>query len=324
MTLDLANTPPPPDWGVVIDNDAISALASSWADSPFPLPEFDYPGTPSVRNEDWWFDYVTLAMSVMACLWPPDGDAVWHAEYQGEWLEDAPGILASFTRTLGPESRDGRGGVDLDWFATMNEADGEQLFAGRGTLQMISERVQILRAVATELQRQWGGSAANLVAAAGRDGGEIVRLLVETFPAYNDRPTTSLGVANFDKLAHLAAALMAAGSGWSQAGFVGYDDFPVYPDYMIPRVFRHYGILRYSPELEAMVDTQTFIPADSPAEYAIRWGTVHAGAQLSGALRSRGATVTGPALDYRLWSIAVLGPEAASFGEHHRTVTLRY
>jgi hypothetical protein len=51
---------------------------------------------------------------------------------------------------------------------------------------------------------------------------------------------------------------------------------------------------------------------------------VHAGALLRAALHDRGNPVTAPALDYRLWSEAVLGPDAAGFGEHHRTITLRY
>ena len=66
------------------------------------------------------------------------------------------------------------------------------------------------------------------------------------------------------------------------------------------------------------------VPADSQEEHAIRWATVYAGAKLTEALSERGTVVGGPALDYRLWSIAVLGPDARSFGEHHRTITQVY
>ena len=114
---------------------------------------------------------------------------------------------------------------------------------------------------------------------------------------------------------------MTAGLGWN---FTGYEDFPVYPDYMLPRVFRHYGVLRYSNDLAAAVDSRSVIPAGSDAEHAIRWATVYAGHCLRVALAERGNEVTGPGLDYHLWSQAVLGPEADSFGEHHRTITMRY
>ncbi len=316
--VDLRASPPPDSWGVTIDHDAIAALADRWAGDPFPLPEFDYPGTPDVRDESWWFDYVALSVSVLACLWPPDGESMWHTELAGEWLDDAPGIFAVFTRLL---QSDGLGLAEL---AALSDEDGAALFAGRGMLQMIPERVDLIRKVSACLTDRWSGSALNLVEEAGRDGVEIARLLTETVPAYYDRPESSVGVLPFDKLAHLAASIMAAGVGWERAGFHGYDRFPVYPDYMLPRVFRHFGIMVYEATLADVVDNQRLITASSEAELSIRWATVYAGQALAAALHDRGNPVTPPALDYRLWFEAVLGKDAALFGEHHRTITLAY
>lgn len=317
MPVDLRTTRPPAEWGVVVDDAALSDLADAWCQDTFELPAFDYPGTPAVRDEAWWFDYVTLAVSVLACLWPPEGDEMWRTELDDTWLDDAPGIFAAFTRTLAP-------GVDLEWFAALDDDDGQKLFAGQGTLQLIPERVALLRSVASTLLDRWDGSARNLVEAADRRGPQVASLLTETVPGFHDRAESSEGVLPFDKLAHLAAAIMAAGVGWSDAGFGGYEDFPVYPDYMLPRVLRHVGVLRYDDALATAVDTRALIAPDSDHEWALRWSTVYAGAQLLAALRERGASVTAPALDYRLWSEAVLGPDAHSFGEHHRTVTMRY
>ncbi|MEO1059835.1 MAG: queuosine salvage family protein [Actinomycetota bacterium] len=293
-------------------------LADRWAPEPFPLPAFDYPGTPSERHERWWFDYVVVSVSVLACLWPPEGDEVWHAELDGTWLDDAPGIFATFTRRLTPD------GLDLAAIARLADDEGRAWFAGRGTLQLLDERTVMLRRVAATLLDRWEGSAGNLVEEAGRDGHRIAHLLSETVPGYRDRAQTSAGELRFDKLAHLAAAITAAGVGWADAGFTGYDDFPVYPDYMLPRVLRHVGALRYDDALSARVDERRVVEAGSDAEHAIRWATVYAGARLRAALHERGASVSAPALDYRLWSEAVLGPDASTFGEHHRTVTMRY
>lgn len=317
--MNLQTTPPPPEWGVVVRPQALDSLADRWAADRFDLPAFDYPGTPDVRDESWWFDYVTLSVSVLACLWAPADHDTWFTELDGEWLDDAPGIFAVFTRLLGDPA-----GLDVASFADLSDEAGAQLFAGRGTLQLIPERVDLLRQVGAALTERWGGTALNLVTEAGRDGKRIANLLTETMPGYLDRPITPAGELRFDKLSHLAAAIMAAGVGWADAGFSGFDDFPVYPDYMLPRVFRHFGVIEYDTELALAIDQRDIVPAGSEAEHAIRWATVYCGAQLRDALAERGNPVVTPALDYRLWSEAVLGPDAANFGEHHRTITLRY
>ena len=301
----------------MVDRSAIDALADAWATTEMPVPRFDYPGTPSDRPEEWWFTYVTLSVSVLACLWPPEGEEMWSTELDGQRLDDAPGIFAAFTRLVAPDGS----GLDLKMFAELPDDAGPELFAGRGHLQLLDERVVTLRRVAQALLDRWDGNAANLVAEAGRQATRVVALLIETIPGYQDRPHSEQGVLPFDKLAHLAVAIMAAGVDWT---FTGYENFPVYPDYMLPRVFRYYGVMHYEPALADTVDRRQVIPADSRAEHAIRWATVHAGAELRAALALRGNPVTGPGLDYHLWSQAVLGPDAANFGEHHRTITMRY
>jgi hypothetical protein len=115
--------------------------------------------------------------------------------------------------------------------------------------------------------------------------------------------------------------MMSAGG---SAPFVGLERLPVYPDYMLPRVLRHFGIIRYSEDLAAAVDGRQLIEKESPWELAIRWATVFCGDRLVQALRERGVIVSTPALDYALWESAVLGPDADKMGEHHRTLTLAY
>jgi hypothetical protein len=51
---------------------------------------------------------------------------------------------------------------------------------------------------------------------------------------------------------------------------------------------------------------------------------VYAAERLRRELNNRGNPVTTPQLDYMLWASAVLGPEATTMGEHHRTLTMAY
>lgn len=312
MDIDIRNTPPPAEWGVSVSADAIARLADEWEHREFPLPAWDYKGLPQGLADPDWYTVCVVACSVLACIWPPDGDEMWTTHFEGDDLDDAPAIFSCFSRRI-------EGGeLDLDAFF---ELTPQEFFAGRGTLQLLDERWSQLGSVVRALRTRWNGEVSNLVAAGVFDAEQIVTLLVETIPGFNDAPLSPAGPLPFHKLARLATAMMSAGG---STPFSGLERLPVYPDYMLPRVFRHRGIMEYSPELAATIDSRKLVPKESPEELAIRWATVYSGDRLAEALRARGSTVTTPALDYALWESAVLGPEADAMGEHHRTLTLAY
>ena len=309
--IDIKHRPPPPEWGVGVDQSGTLALAAAWRDREIPPAAFDYPGLPNASGRGW-FDFCVLATSVVACLWPPEGEEVWHAESDGQWLDDAPGLFACFTRRPDLGVRD---------FVGFTPADGQRFFAGRGCLQQVGERAQRLDQVATALVDRWGGSASAIIEEADWNAPGVVELLVETVPGYRDRAETVVGTVAFDKLAHLCAAMMGTRS---DRPLLGLETFPVYPDYMLPKALRHYGVLRYEAGLARAVDTRQLIAAGSNWEVGIRWATVFAAERLAESLRELGNGVPIPSLDYALWHDAVLGPDAGKMGEHHRTVTLAY
>lgn len=313
MSIDPAAGPPPPDWGVEIDDGAVESLAARWRGDGFPLPDWDYEGLPSGLDEERWFEYCGYAVSVLACLWPPEGEEVWRAELDGRWLGDAPGLFACFTRAL----EDGR--LPVGELRNGGDRETERFFAGRGSLQLVPERGARLRGIARSLGGHGGFVA--LVEESARHAPTLAQLLAARLPAYRDEVETELGVLRFAKLANLATAMMAAKS---TRPFTGLGQLPVFPDYMLPRVLRHLGALRYAPELAETVDARRLVPSGSRHEAAIRWATIYAGARLCRELAARGNAVIPAALDYRLWWLGVLSPEADRFGEHHRTVTLAY
>ena len=316
LLTDPRSLPPPPGWGVEVSREAVAGLIGRWSDRSFPAPRFDYQGPPPGICHGPWFDYAVLAVSVLACLWPPPGEPMWSIDYQGERLTDAPALFGAITRWMGPSA-----GPDLRWFSELEETQARRLFAGRGVLQMVPERGVRIARVATALRERWGGAALHLVEEAGWDGPRVVKLLAATVPGYEDEAVVGGHRLRFRKLGHLAASLMASRSSRSWSGL---DSFSLYPDYMLPRFLRHLGIMCYSSQLSRAVDSRAEIPRHSPEEVAIRWATVHAGHLLVEGLRDAGVSVTGPRLDYFLWSEAVLGPDSSQMGEHHRTVTLDY
>lgn len=312
MYIDIRNVPPPAEWGVTISSDAIADLAGQWADREFHLPGWDYKGLPRGLNDDDWYNLCVVACSVLACIWPPDGEDMWTTHFDGDDLDDAPAVFSCFSRRL----IDGR--MDLDAFAGLTPAE---FFAGSGTLQLQDEKWAQLRCVVDAIRTRWDGSISNLVVAAEHDAERVVEQLATTVPGFDDAPESPLGTLPFFKLARLATAMMSAGG---STPFAGLERLPVYPDYMLPRVFRHNGIMVYAPDLAEAIDTRQIVPKESPWELGIRWATVFCGDRLADELQACGVSVTTPALDYALWESAVLGPDADAMGEHHRTLTLAY
>ena len=155
----------------------------------------------------------------------------------------------------------------------------------RGCLQLIAERAQRLDQVATALAERWGASAASIIEEADWDAPTVVELLVDTVPGYRDRADTAMGTLAFDKLAHLCAAMMSTRS---DRPLRGLDTFPVYPDYMLPMVLRHHGLLGYEADLAQAVDNRQLVEAGSDWELGIRWATVFAAEQLGEALTGPG------------------------------------
>jgi hypothetical protein len=312
MDVDIRNVPPPAEWGVTISDPALEAMADAWVDREYRMPEWDYQGLPRGLDNENWYNLSVLACSVLACIWPPDGKQMWTVRYKGSDLDDAPAIFSCFSRVIHD------GVIRLDTFERTTAAS---FFAGTGILQLLDERWSQLGEVAATLRDDWQGSAANLVEAADFDAEAVVRLLASGVPGFNDAPQSPMGRLPFYKLARLATAMM---SGGGTRPLTGLERLPVYPDYMLPMVFRHNGVLIYAQDLGAVVDGRGLVPKESPWELAIRWATVFCGDRLAAALRDRGNPVTTPALDFALWESAVLGPEAGTMGEHHRTLTLAY
>lgn len=306
--VDLRENPPPSGWGVLVKEDAVDRLARRLADHRFEPASYDYEGTPNYSGEDWG-RFIVLGVSVVWRLWPPAGEQMWGVADGNQLVMDAPGLWTCFARE--PRS------LDLDWLAS--GALGADFFDGEGTLQDVPRRVEALRDVARSLIEHHQGSVTGLVANLEGDARSLSDALTATIPGYQDRPSSPVGVLAFDKLANLAVTMLAA-----RLSISGTDRFPVFPDYMLPRHLRHDGVLVYSDALARRVDSEQLLDAGSLEEMAIRWGTIHAAELLRRKLHEIGNPVSTPALDYWLWSEAVLGPRADLMGRHHLCVTEAY
>ncbi len=305
---------------VRVDGDAVQAVVEGALAGSEGLPRFRAPrwrdghnfpgpgGVPSVN-------FLLAQDAVNFCFW---GDPPWRVTYRGRVHSGYRGLVAALRRAL-------EVGCPLDdaaYLAHLSADDLEFILRGEGRLPLLRERLENLREVGRVLQERYGGRGERLVEAAGGSAVALVRLLAAEFRSFDDRARYDGLEVPFYKRAQLCVAdLYGAYGGQGLGSFGDLDRLTAFADYELPRVLRHLGILRYSPELAAAVDGRRLLPAGSPEEVEIRAATVVAVERLRRALAECGMHLRAFEVDWILWDWCQEHPPAAPA---HRTLTIYY
>lgn len=192
----------------------------------------------------------------------------------------------------------------------------------RVPIPLLAARTRAIREVGTGLQRFFGGSAAAMVRAAGGDAARLVELLTATFPAFRDS-TVYRGrqIFLYKRAQILVGDLWGAFGGVGLGAFTNIGSLTCFADYRVPQLLRALGILVYSPELIARIDSRTEI-LPSETEIELRAATIQAVEQMSAYLHAHAVPMLPLQLDWLLWergeaSLDTLEP-------HHRVTTIFY
>jgi hypothetical protein len=278
---------------VEIDRARLDDVASWLAYEELPVPPAFLP----VRIADEWLpDLILVASCLNFAFTDFETRAVW--TWQGR--SDADGLHAALA-AAGPEILHG------EWLSRVSVETLGTLLPG---LQMLEERAAILRDVGAALVERWDGRFANVVASVS-DVESYLALLVRDFPRFDDAP--------FWKLAQLSAWILHIEK---VVAWPDLERLTAFADYIVPAALRALGVVRYSPQLAAAVDTWTPIDAGSAWEVEIRAATVWACHELAlacSALRPPELRVIDAQIDARLWL-----PFHAAPIRHHLTRTISY
>ena len=303
---------------VSIDIDAVDAVARWMAyedfDVPLGGPQFDV-GLAGDDLIDWTLVNDALNFAFTDFETGRRFDTTW----RGATWADSDAMHACFARALGA----GVPVLDGAWMAGVDRDELNRIFDGTIEMPMLGRRVEILNATGTTLVQRYEGRFHRFVAAcapamyAGGDG--LLERLVEEFPRFDDVSDYHGLTVRFHKLAQLGLW------GLHRTGLVPLADIgamTAFADYIVPLALRVMGILVYSPELAAAVDSRALIPRDSDQEIEIRAATLWATAELTeavNALRPADMQLVIPEIDYRLWN-----SYHATFAPHHLTETIMY
>lgn len=197
-------------------------------------------------------------------------------------------------------------------------------------LPNVDERCRLLNELGHGLILSHDSSASRLLDAARGSADCLVFLLLRDFAGFRDACVDDAGATMFlHKRAQIAVADLAAAGALGDA--VGADDLTTFADYRVPQLLRHAGVLRYAPELAAVVDGRAEIPAGHAHEIHVRAATVVAVERLvkevnalekkEKSLRER---VNAVRLDWYLWQTGERLEKDEIMAPHHRVRTIYY
>ncbi|MCX2726917.1 queuosine salvage family protein [Thermomicrobium sp. 4228-Ro] len=284
--------------------------------TPLPdLPDWDHPlhwrGTPEQTA-----NYVLLLDALNFCFW---GEPRWRIRYRDQLYDGYWALAAALRRAL----ERGQPLYDARYLAQLTDDQIADLFAGEGTIPLLSWRIEHVREVAQGLLTACDGQFAHLVRSAAGSAAALVRLVSELFPSFRDFASYAGLVVPFSKRAQLLCTdLAGAFQGRDLGSFHDLDALTAFADYKLPQVLRFYGALRYAEPLARRIDAREEIPAGSPEEVEIRAATVCAVDELVARLHAQGQVAAAWQVDWALWQLGQsLPPDAPPY---HRTRTRFY
>jgi hypothetical protein len=198
------------------------------------LPTWDFP-TFYRADADALAGQILLFNAINFCYW---GDPKWEIKFQGQWWGGSLGMLGAIHRALDERLPI----LDGAYLARLTELDFFHILRAHGHLHLMPERLAIWRAVGKELNATFGGQFTHVIAAAQGDAVELVRLLLEHFPSFDDTAFLDGRPVRFYKRAQLAAAMLFEvfrGQAWGN--LTRTDQLTAFADYKLPQVLCRLG-----------------------------------------------------------------------------------
>lgn len=299
---------------VTIDNEKVTDMAKEFMESPVPSWDNDLQllGTPEETVQYYFF-----LDSINFCFWAPKGKTRWEYQVNGEWT----GGYYAFSRAIKDAFLRDRRFFNANYLGQISEEDFKSIFAsGRNELLLVDERLQIIRENFKILKERFDGQALRILKEAGMDADKIVDTLLENFPRFNDSVDWNDHRVFLLKRVQIFVSDLSF-TGLPELGIKNLEHLTVFADYKLPQILESFGVLKYSPELDADVVNEMLIPAGSQKEVEIRASSIAAIEQIRDEMERLRRSISTNELDWILWVKA----KATTFSKpHHKTLTTFY
>lgn len=253
------------------------------------------------------------------CFWAGKGEEKWTTKIDGELIDGATGMF----RALEEAYKNGVLLLDANFLQNLNREKFDELLNGNIEIPLLDERVKSLNEAGEVLLKNFGGSFMKVFETAKGDAVELTNLFIKFFSSFDDRATFEGKKVEFHKRAQLNTDMINYRlTKRGEKELSNLDKLTAFADYKVPQMLRKFGILEYTPELAARIDSYEEIEAGSSEEIQIRAATIWAIEQMKKVLRPRFPQITARQLDDHLWSLGQT--KSPDDKPYHRTKTIYY
>ncbi|KAF4725574.1 hypothetical protein FOZ63_015469, partial [Perkinsus olseni] len=219
--------------------------------------------------------FVLLLDSMNFCFWPAGNFEYEQLSNGVKWALAGPdGSKWRTMDSLAEASADDLCG----WFNNGARIVDEKDKWGPRDFPLIEERARLVHGLACCLRDNFNGSALKLVESADGSALRLMRTLSALLPGFRDQAidsNTGRQVFFYKRaqicVADIWGAFRRRGKPVrAKLDFADMSSLTMFPDYRVPQLLRHKGILVYSPALSEIVDSREPIAAGSRTELEIR------------------------------------------------------
>ncbi|MGE0793076.1 MAG: queuosine salvage family protein [Candidatus Woesearchaeota archaeon] len=248
------------------------------------------------KNERIAFNFVFNAINFS--YW---GNPKWAIKYQGKELDGSWAMIASIHRAI----EEGYDILNPKYLINLNEEELNHIFRGNIEIPLFNERLKILKKLGKIVCLEFNNDFENVLKKSNYDCEKLLNVITSKFDFFNDYSTYKNKTIHFHKRAQLLIGdIYEILHKFKEEIIKNIDFLTAFADYKIPQILRKINVLKYSEELEKLIDNKTELEFGNSMEVEIRSNMIWAIELIKKEINKKFPNVNSMDIDHYLWILS--------------------